>query len=57
MTAGYSYDHDQRRLNYGIDGSVVAHAHGVTLSQSLGETAALVEAPCAGGVEVTNQTG
>ncbi|ECE0730828.1 fimbrial biogenesis outer membrane usher protein [Salmonella enterica subsp. houtenae] len=57
MTAGYSYDHDQRRLNYGIDGSVVAHAHGVTLSQSLGETAALVEAPGAGGVEVTNQTG
>lgn len=57
LNTAYSYDHDQKRVNYGIEGGVVAHAHGVTLSQALGETAALVEAPGAGGVTVTNQTG
>ncbi|HCL5074479.1 TPA: fimbrial biogenesis outer membrane usher protein [Salmonella enterica] len=57
MNTAYSYDHDQRRVSYGIEGGAVAHAHGVTLSQSLGETAALVEAPGASGVTVSNQTG
>lgn len=57
VNAGYSYDHDQRRVNYGIDGGIVAHAHGITLSQSLGETSVLVEAPGISGVEVNNQTG
>lgn len=57
MNAGYGYDHDQRNLNYSIDGGIIAHAHGLTFSQSLGETAALVEAPGVSGVEVTNQTG
>ncbi|EJN0174401.1 fimbrial biogenesis outer membrane usher protein [Salmonella enterica] len=57
VNAGYGYDHDQRNLNYSIDGGIIAHAHGLTFSQSLGETAALVEAPGVSGVEVTNQTG
>ncbi|EBX9478252.1 fimbrial biogenesis outer membrane usher protein [Salmonella enterica subsp. enterica serovar Abony] len=57
LNTAYSYDHDQKRVNYGIEGGVVAHAHGVTLSQALGETSALVEAPGAGGVTVSNQTG
>lgn len=57
MNTAYSYDHDQRRVSYGIEGGAVAHAHGLTLSQSLGETAALVEAPGASGVTVSNQTG
>mgnify|MGYP002677290806 CR=1 FL=1 len=57
MNAAYGYDHQQQRLNYGIEGGVVAHAHGLTLSQPLGETIALVEAPGAGGVGVNNQTG
>ncbi|ECC1660467.1 fimbrial biogenesis outer membrane usher protein [Salmonella enterica subsp. salamae] len=57
MNTAYSYDHDQKRVNYGIEGGMVAHAHGITLSQSLGETAALVEAPGADGVTVSNQTG
>lgn len=57
INAAYSYDHDQRRLNYGIEGGVVAHEHGVTFSQMLGETVALVEAPGAGGVNINNQTG
>ncbi len=57
MNTAYSYDHDQRRVSYGIEGGAVAHAHGLTLSQSLGETSALVEAPGAAGVSVSNQTG
>lgn len=48
---------DQKRVNYGMEGGIVAHAHGVTLSQSLGETSALVEAPGANGVTISNQTG
>ncbi|WP_235404173.1 fimbria/pilus outer membrane usher protein [Enterobacter quasiroggenkampii] len=57
VNSAYSYDHDQKRVNYGIEGGIVAHAHGVTLSQALGETAALVEAPGANGVTISNQTG
>ncbi|ALR76374.1 fimbria/pilus outer membrane usher protein [[Enterobacter] lignolyticus] len=57
VNAAYGYDNDQRRVNYGIEGGAVVHAHGVTLSQSLGETAALVEAPGASGVNIANQTG
>ncbi|MBW4237657.1 fimbrial biogenesis outer membrane usher protein [Enterobacter roggenkampii] len=57
VNSAYSYDHDQKRVNYGIEGGIVAHAHGVTLSQALGETAALVEAPGANDVSVSNQTG
>lgn len=55
--AGYSYSRDSTRLNYGIAGGVVAHANGITLSQPLGETIALIKAPGASGVDVNNQTG
>ncbi|CAI0923898.1 fimbria/pilus outer membrane usher protein [Serratia quinivorans] len=57
VTAGYGYDKDNRRLNYGLQGSLVAHQNGITLGQPLGETAALVAAPGAPGVSVSNQTG
>ncbi|EBQ2673795.1 fimbrial biogenesis outer membrane usher protein [Salmonella enterica] len=57
VNTAYSYDHDQKRFNYGIEGGMVAHAHGLTLSQALGETSVLVEAPGASGVTVQNQTG
>jgi len=57
VNAGYAYDRDQHRVNYGIEGGIVAHAHGITLSQALGETVALVEVPGAGGVDISNQTG
>lgn len=57
VNSAYSYDRDQHRVNYGIDGGLVAHANGLTFSQELGETAALVEAPGADGVTVMNQTG
>ncbi|CAI1728458.1 fimbria/pilus outer membrane usher protein [Serratia proteamaculans] len=56
-TAGYSYDKNSQRVNYGLNGSVVAHQNGVTLGQPLGETAALVAAPGANGASISNQTG
>lgn len=57
VTAGYGYDKDSRRLNYGLQGGVIAHADGVTLSLPLGETNALVKAPGAHGVSIRNQSG
>lgn len=57
VSAGYSYGRDQQQLSYGLQGGVVATRYGVTLSQSLGETLALVRAPGADGVRVENTTG
>ncbi|MEW7314496.1 fimbria/pilus outer membrane usher protein [Buttiauxella gaviniae] len=54
---GYSYSKDSRRVNYGINGGMVLHSDGLTLSQPLGETIVLVAAPGAGGVGVVNTTG
>lgn len=54
---GYSYDKSTRQWNYGISGGLVVHQNGVTLSQPLGETIALVRAPGAGGVGVQNNAG
>lgn len=57
ITAGYSYDKNTDRLNYGLQGGVVAHANGVTFSQPLGETNVLIAAPGAAGVGIQNMTG
>ncbi|QHM73746.1 fimbria/pilus outer membrane usher protein [Mixta intestinalis] len=57
VDAGYAWDRNSRRLNYGISGALVAHQDGVTLSQPLGETVALVKSPGVGGASVVNQTG
>ncbi|HHZ8844252.1 fimbria/pilus outer membrane usher protein [Enterobacter mori] len=57
VTAGYGYDKDSDRLNYGLQGGVIAHADGVTFSQPLGETNVLVKAPGAKGVSIQNQSG
>lgn len=55
--AAYSYGQDSRRVNYGLGGGMVIHDGGVTLSQPLGETIALVAAPGAADVGVMNNTG
>lgn len=57
VTAGYSYDNVSDRLYYGLQGGILAHADGVTFSQPLGETNALVKAPGAKGVSIQNQSG
>lgn len=57
VNGGYSYASGQRNLNYGVQGSIVAHADGITAGQQLGETFGLVKVPGASGVAVNNQTG
>lgn len=57
LTAGYGYDQNSERLNYGIQGGILAHENGVTFSQPFGETNVLVKAPGAKGVDLLNQTG
>ena len=54
---GYGYDRHRRQVNYGVQGGVLVHQNGVTLSQPLGDTVALVQAPGAAGAKVLNQTG
>ncbi|HEY1845079.1 MAG TPA: fimbria/pilus outer membrane usher protein [Buttiauxella sp.] len=57
VSVGYGYDRDQQRLNYGLQGGILIHENGLTLSQPLSETVALVKAPGANNVKVINQTG
>ncbi|MXG37321.1 fimbria/pilus outer membrane usher protein, partial [Escherichia coli] len=57
LTAGYGYDKNSERLNYGLQGGILTHADGVTFSQPLGETNALIKAPGARGVDIRNQSG
>lgn len=57
MSAGYGYDKNSDRLNYGLQGGILAHADGITLSQPLGETNVLIKAPGAAGVGIQNQSG
>lgn len=57
VTAGYGYDRSSERLNYGLQGGILAHADGITFSLPLGETNALIKAPGAHGVDIRNQSG
>ncbi len=57
LNGGYSWDRYSQRLNYGIQGGIVLHENGVTLSQPLGETIGLVAAPGADDVNVLNNSG
>ncbi|MFI4630045.1 pilin outer membrane usher protein SafC [Klebsiella quasipneumoniae subsp. similipneumoniae] len=52
IQGSYGYSHSQRNMSAGVSGGVVIHRHGITLSQSLGDTIGLVEAPGASGVSV-----
>lgn len=55
--ANYSYSRHQRVMGGNVAGGVLIHQHGVTFSQTLGDTVALVEAPGAAGVPVTGFPG
>jgi outer membrane usher protein len=57
VNGGYSYDQFNQRLNYGLQGSVIAHSEGITLGQSLGETVALVAVPGAKDVSIAGRSG
>ncbi|HDR2681769.1 TPA: fimbrial biogenesis outer membrane usher protein [Enterobacter mori] len=54
---GYAYSHDVRSMNLNMSGGMVAHAEGITLSRSLGSSVALVSAPGADGVKLSNGRG
>ncbi|WP_307604314.1 fimbria/pilus outer membrane usher protein [Variovorax boronicumulans] len=55
--AGYSKGSGYGQSTFGMSGGVLIHGGGVTLSQPLGETIGLVQAPEAGGVGVESQPG
>lgn len=60
INAGYNYNDDSRQVNYGAQGSMIVHPHGVTFGQSLSgdmTSVALVEAPGASGAKIQNGTG
>ncbi|XUT80355.1 fimbria/pilus outer membrane usher protein [Jejubacter sp. L23] len=57
VNAGYAWDKNSRRVSYGIKGAAMLHEDGITLSQPLGETVALVKAPGVSSTRVINQTG
>lgn len=57
LSIGYSYDRNLRQINYGAQGSIVAHPYGITLAQPAGDTAVLVRIPGASGVKIENNTG
>ena len=57
VNASYDYTQDNQRLNYGMKGGILAHSDGITFSQELGETVALVKAPGASGLALENGTG
>lgn len=57
ITGGYSYDRNYRQRSVDVDGGLVVHPHGITLTQTLGETNALIEARGASGVKVLGTPG
>ena len=55
INLGYSYDNDgYRSLDYGLSGGLLIHRYGITLAQSIGDSAVLVRAAGAPGVRVMN---
>ncbi len=55
--AGYNYSRQNQQFTYGARGGVVLHPYGLTLTQPLGETMALVKAQDAAEVKVLNNSG
>ncbi len=53
LNAGYSYDRDSQRVDYGASGSIIAHADGITLGQDITDAAVLVKAPGLDDVKLT----
>lgn len=54
---GYNYSRNSHQMTVGATGGVVVHPYGVSFSQPLGETMALVKADDASDVKVNNSTG
>lgn len=56
IDAGYSYDRDSQRIDYGASGSIIAHADGLTLGQDITDAAVLVKAPGLDDVRLTTDS-
>lgn len=54
ISTGYSYSNNSNSLNMSLSGGMLVHSGGVTLSRSLGESVALVNAPGATGAKLIN---
>lgn len=57
ISGDYSYDRHYQQRAVDIDGGLIIYRHGMTLTQTLGETNALIEAPGASGVKVMGSPG
>ena len=57
INSSYSYSRDYSQKTLDVSGGIVAHSGGITLSQPLGNTFALVHADNANGVGVLNAPG
>ncbi|MBA4823477.1 fimbrial biogenesis outer membrane usher protein [Pantoea ananatis] len=55
--AGYNYTEDSHQINYGTSGGVIVHPYGITFSQPLGDTFAIIKADKASGIKVENNAG
>ncbi|MCU4313820.1 fimbria/pilus outer membrane usher protein [Acinetobacter bereziniae] len=55
--AAYSYDGNNRNVNYSATGGMLLHKDGLTFGQTLGDTSILVKAPGAKGVKIENYNG
>ncbi len=57
ISGSYSYDLNYQQRSASINGGVIAHSQGLTLTQTLGENNALIEARGASGVKVLGSPG
>ncbi len=57
VNANYDYTSNSRQFSYGLSGGIVAHPHGVTLSQPLGNTFAVIDTQGASNIRVKNYPG
>lgn len=57
LNASYSYSNNYTQTALGASGGIVAHSGGITLSQPLGDTFAIIKAKHADGVGVMNNPG
>lgn len=54
INGNYSYNKYSQLLSYGLSGSVMAHADGITLGQEMSDTAGLIKAPGLSNVRTEN---
>lgn len=57
LSGGYMYDKFTRQYNIGVNGAMLVSQYGVTFGQKLGSANALIIAPDAGDISITNMRG